>query len=345
MSAQTVSDSQTNKGLSPIQRVERLVVVVALVGLILTGIPQRYASQEWTHVLIVLGGGIESLRILHRFFALIFMAEMVYHVLAVGYRWFVMGLRPPMLPGLGDFGALIGRVLTNLGLRRENAAPKVEFVLKLEYLVIVIAAIVLGLTGLALWNPIAVTNILPGEAIPIARSLHSDHAMLTVVILVLLRIGIVLLWHPRRAAVFAEQSTTATAERISARRRTYMPLAVVIAIVVVGAVVLFLNSEQTAITTVPRRVDVIYAPEVVPSEGDPHIGEVLWSTLRCSFCHGETANGGTEGQPALRNTDLTFQAFYEQVRIGQGDMPSFTAEELPDGYLVHLWAWLTQPQQ
>jgi hypothetical protein len=45
----------------------------------------------------------------------------------------------------------------------------------------------------------------------------------------------------------------------------------------------------------------------------------------------------------LRNPDLTFEAFYEQVRIGRGEMPTFTEEELPDGYLVHLWAWITQP--
>ncbi len=44
----------------------------------------------------------------------------------------------------------------------------------------------------------------------------------------------------------------------------------------------------------------------------------------------------------LRGADLTFTAFYEQARVGRGEMPSFSDRELPDGYLVHLWAWLME---
>ncbi len=331
------SDPQPILRLSAMQRIERLVFAVAFIGLVLTGIPQRYASEAWTHIPIVIGGGIESLRILHRFFALIFLAEAIYHTLAVGYRWFVIGRRVTMLPGIGAVRDLIGHI----GLRKESGDYR--FILKFEYLILVIGVLVLGITGLILWSPIAATTTLPGEAIPVARSVHSDHALLTVILVVLIRLGILILWHPNRAAVLADQPVAASDERIRARRRVYIPVALVIAVIVVGGLYAFLSSEQTAISTVPRRQAVIYAPQTVPETGDPHIGEVLWQTLRCAFCHGESANGGIDGEPALRPPELTYAAFYEQVRVGRGEMPAFSDSELPDGYLVHLWAWLTQP--
>ncbi len=335
------SEPQTTLSLSAMQRIERLVVAVAFIGLVLTGIPQRYASESWANILIVIGGGIESLRILHRFFALIFLAEAIYHTLAVGFRWFVSGQRVIMLPGISDVRDLIGRFLANIGLRKDSGDYR--FILKFEYLILVIGVLVLGITGLILWSPIAATSTLPGEAIPVARSVHSDHALLTVILVVLIRLGILILWHPSRAAVFADHPVTASDERIRARRRIYVPVALVIAVIVGGVLYAFLSSEQTAISTVPRRQAVIYAPQTVPETGDPHIGEVLWQTLRCAFCHGESANGGADGEPSLRPPELTYAAFYEQVRIGRGEMPAFNDSELPDGYLVHLWAWLTQP--
>ena len=347
MAAQSTSEPQTTVKLSPAQRIERLVIAVAFIGLVLTGIPQRFASESWANILIVIGGGIESLRILHRFFAILLLAEAVFHVLAVIYRWFVVGQRPVMLPGIGDLRELVGRFFANIGLRRDSTEnPSYRFVFKFEYLILVIGVLVLGITGLILWSPIAATTALPGEVVPVARSVHSDHAMLTVILIVLLRIGVLLLWHPSRAAIFADQPVKPVpAERISARRRIYLPIAVVVALAATGALYLFLSSEQTAINTVPRRQAVIYAPETIPESGDPHIGAVLWETLRCAFCHGESAGGGSHGEPALRPPELPYAAFYEQVRIGRGEMPAFNESELPDGYLVHLWAWLTQPDE
>ncbi len=348
MSAQTVSEPertqpQPNGTISPARGIARLVFIVALIGLTLTGLPQRYAGEGWAQAMIVLGGGIESLRILHRFFALLLLAEVLYHLLASGYRWFVLGRRLRLLPGYEDLRALVERVLANVGLRR-GTAPGYGFVLRFEYLLLALSVLVLGITGLMLWNPIAVTSTLPGESIPVARSVHSDQALLTIVLLVLLRLGMVLLWRPQRAEASAASAPGVPAERIQARRRVYLPLALLFAAGVVLALFAFVTSEQTAISTVPRRQAVIFAPQVMPEAGDPLVGEVLWRTERCAFCHGDNAEGGPDGQPALRRPELTFQAFVEQVRIGRGEMPTYTVEALPDGYVVHLWAWLTQPQ-
>ncbi len=345
MAAQEPAAAAKRPGLSPAQQFERLVVVVAFVGLILTGIPQRYSTEGWAHTLFVLGGGIESLRILHRFFALLLFAEILYHVLSVSYRWVVRRVRFSLFPTWADVRALIRRVRLNFGGHDPEPKPNYGFMFRFEWLVLALAAVVLGITGLILWNPIAATTILPASAVPAAQSLHSDHALLTVVVLVLLRLGIVLLWRPSRAALYAEAeaaAATVSPERAASRRRVFVPVALLIAGLAVFLLGSFLASEQTAIDTVPRRQAVIFAPDAVPEAGDPQIGEVLWGTLRCAFCHGPEGAGGPQGEPAIRRPDLTFDAFFQQIRAGIGDMPAFSAEDLPDGYMVHLWSYLTQ---
>ena len=51
----------------------------------------------------------------------------------------------------------------------------------------------------------------------------------------------------------------------------------------------------------------------------------------------------TSMRPSLRATDLSFDEFYRYVRGGvTNKMPAFSAEELPDSYLLHVWTWLKQ---
>lgn len=346
MATQNTAPPEVRPSLSPAQQFERLVIVIAMLGLILTGLPQRYPTEGWAQTLFILGGGIESMRILHRFFSLLLFAEVLYHIVTVSYRWYVRRIHFILFPGVTDVKALTRRVRLNFGGADPEQPPKYGFMLKFEWLVLAFSVIVLGITGLILWNPIEVTSVLPAAAIPTAQSVHSDQAMLTVVLLLLLRFGILLLWRPNRAALYAEAEAEAgpvPAERAASRRRIFIPVALVIAGVAVFLLATFLTSEQTAIDTVPRRQAVIFAPDAVPESGDPHIGAVLWGTLRCSFCHGPEGTGGPNGEPPIRRPDLTFEAFFQQVRAGSGEMPAFGAEDLPDGYMVHLWAYLTQP--
>jgi hypothetical protein len=129
---------------------------------------------------------------------------------------------------------------------------------------------------------------------------------------------------------------------VSDKRRRFWTVALPLAGLVVIALIWFTTSGETAITTVPRRQAVVFAPQAMPETGDARIGETLWATLRCAFCHGQDAMGGPHGEPVLRSAQVSFQDFYEQVRIGSEDMPAFNQEELPDGYMLHLRTWLTE---
>lgn len=341
MADHTASTRQTNVSyLMVMQQIERLLLTLALVGLMLTGIPQRFAAETWAETLIRILGGIESARILHRFFAILLLATMLYHALALGYRWFVLSRRPGMFPGMQDFGAGIRQSLHDLGLRASHEPSNYQFVLKFRYLLLVISAVLLALTGLILWNPLAVTNVMPGETIPVAQSIHSNQALLTTVALIILQVGILLLWRPQMPSSTADDAQASAPA--SDKRRRFWTVALPLAGLVIIALIWFTTSGETAITTVPRRQAVVFAPQAMPETGDARIGETLWTTLRCAFCHGQDAMGGPHGEPALRSTQVSFQDFYEQVRIGSEDMPAFNQEELPDGYMLHLWTWLTE---
>lgn len=348
---------------SPSQRFEHFVLLVVFFGLALTGLPQKYANEAWGQALIRFWGGIESTRILHRFLAVLLMVEAAYHIGAVCYRLFVLRKGATLLPRLRDLRDARDWALHNLGLRRERPKmPRYNVNNKLEYWLTAIGIVILIVTGYMLWNPIATTNALPGEAIPVARVVHGEQAVLLVLLVVI--------WHgynvlirrfnlsmftgrlSRRAMLedHAEeleriesgaQTPTAAPEEIRRRSRIFWPIAGAAAILVGALLYSFVTFEQTAITTVPRPEVPIFAPQTTLIEGDASVGAAVWHTVRCAICHGPEAEGGPEGAPALRGTRVSFLAFYRQVRSGSDRMPAFRPEELPDPYLLHLYTWLT----
>lgn len=348
---------------SPAQRFEHFVLILSFAGLVLTGVPQLFATQPWAQFIILVLGGIESVRILHRYMASLLIIEVVYHLGVIGYKLLVLRQAASMRPRRRDFHDFRGWLFFNLERSPERPRmPHYNFSEKFDYWVVVISVVIMVVTGLMLWNPIATAGVLSGESLPVALAVHRNQALLL--------IAVVIVWHgynvfikrfnlsiftgrlTRRAMQeehaeeldqleHGEQLPLPTPEAVARRRRVFWPAAVVITILVAAGLIRFLTYQQTAITTVPRQNVAIFAPNAQPASGDPNVGAALWSTLRCSICHGPQATGGPDGAPALRGTSLTFEKFYKQVRGGSDKMPAFSAEELPDGYLTHLWAWLS----
>ena len=337
-SSNTVDNNQGRLFLSA-QRLERLLLVVALLGLIITGLPQKYALSPVSGIVFTVLGGIESTRILHRFFASILAVELIFHIVRLAYQWFVMKISPKIWLSGSEWRAFFGLATRNNLSNSERQLP-----LKVEYLFLVVSIIILAITGAILLNPILISDILPGTIIPIARSIHSDQALLLAVVLLIWRFGIFFLWKPQRDTVeISDSLANQNPQQFASRRSRFFVLAGISVLVVGWAIIRYATYETTALDTIERHAVPVYAPGFMPESGDPAVGEVVWLSQRCSFCHGEDASGGLEGlAPALPTEDLTFEAFVIQVRQGDKDMPSYTSGELPDSYLVHLWAWLTQ---
>lgn len=331
------------KKLSIGQKLARLIFIIALIGLMVTGLPQKFALQNWSNFLITMLGGIESARILHRFFVIVLIVAVVYHVLELGYSWFVLRKRPGLMPTLRDWRMQFARIVSSFGASNQEPS-RFSAPLKIEYLVIVVSVIILGITGAVLLNPILVSDVLPGSVIPFSRSIHSDHALLFTGFVIIWRIGI-FFWRPKRVS----QSTSTDAEghdkqQLVQRQRVYAGISVIAIVVFIGLAYAYLTAETTAISTVARQEVLVFAPEFVPTEGNPDVGQLVWSTHRCAFCHGPDAEGIVNSGPSLPTDDMTFESFVVQVRNGSDQMPAFSSIELPESQLVHLWAWLEQLQ-
>ncbi len=346
------------------QRMEHILLLVTFTGLALTGLPQKYAAEQWAKTLIGLLGGIESTRIIHHFLATLLMAEAIFHGGVISYKLFVLGRRATMIPGPHDALDVIQWIAYNLGLRKEHPhMPRYNFGEKAEYLAVVWGTIIMAVTGFMMWNPITAAKLFTGTVIPAARAAHGSEALLAVLSIII--------WHlysvfvPRfnssiftgkisrermaeehagelEAITHGEAELVPPPEVIARRKRRFWPYAIVMTVLLTGGLIWFISFEDTAITTVPRQNVVIFAPQVTLEAGDAAVGAAIWPTLRCARCHGETAEGNADA-PRLRGTTLTFDAFYTQVRTGvKNKMTAFSAEEIPDSYLLHLWTWLKE---
>ena len=76
----------------------------------------------------------------------------------------------------------------------------------------------------------------------------------------------------------------------------------------------------------------------LPQEPDPAVGAELWQEKPCKGCHGDQAMGGIG--PRLADTSLEFDEVLLRVRTGKAPMPAFSADEVSDLELRHIYAWL-----
>jgi cytochrome b subunit of formate dehydrogenase/cytochrome c553 len=348
------------------QRFEHMLLLVSFIGLAITGLPQRYAETELGIQAIRFLGGIESIRIAHRIFAVALLIGAIIHGGTLTYKFFVLRMPITMLPSWRDAVDVWHWTMYNLGLRKEHPRmPRYNFIEKVEYLAVVWGTIIMAITGFMLWNPIATSKYLPGSYIPIALRAHSAEALLAALSIVI--------WHwyhvifkqinpsmftgmlsrkvyEEEHALELEAIDAGTApqkpprETILQRRRYFIPYATLMTVIMVGLLIRFVTLETTAITTVPRVVtqEDLDAPlQVSASDGDAQAGAVLWPELRCGECHGTDARGA-EGplNISLANTSLDFESFVRQVRRGPADMPAVRSSELSDQQLADLYTWL-----
>ena len=263
-------------------RIEHALLLLSFTVLSLTGIPQKYALQPWAEWMINAMGGIETVRIIHRISAVILMLETVYHSMVVTYRVFISRVRLTMLPGWKDVVDGLQSLGYNFGLAKTRPAMgRYNFGEKLEYWAVIWGTVVMVLTGFMLWNPIATTNFLPGEAIPAAKAAHGGEALLAVLSIVT--------WHmyhvhlrtfnksmftgriphhemaEEHAAELAEIQQGITDAPVAPdvlrrRQRVFYPVAAVFTVAMLIGLYFFVTYEQTAIATVPRQSAEVFVP-------------------------------------------------------------------------------------
>lgn len=269
-------------------RIEHMLLLLSFTILCLTGLPQKFPFSPVSQGLIALLGGIEVARMIHRWAAIVLILGSVYHLLTSAYRLFVKHEDMRMLPDLKDGLDLRDTVAYNLGFSdRPPQMRKFNFGEKFEYWAVVWGTAVMILTGFILWNPLAATQFISGQFIPVALEAHGWEAVLAAVSIVIWHLYNVLVKH-RNLSMFTgtlsheimEEEHAIELERLEAggapyrvippqilarRRRIYFAVASIVTVLALALVVWMFTFEDTAIIPEPQATQDVFVPLATPS--------------------------------------------------------------------------------
>lgn len=267
------------------RRIEHFTMLLSFTTLGLTGLPQKFPTAALSIAFVNLLGGIENLRTIHHFAAIVMMLGTVWHLLVFGYMAYVRRTRLSMLPSIQDAKDGLQALLYNLGFAKTfPQMGRYTFEEKMEYWAFVWGTAVMVATGFMMWNPLATVKFLPGEAIPAAKAAHGGEAVLAVLAIIIWHMyGVhvkrfnksmftgkmseedMLHEHPLELADIKAGIAERPVEPVALRKRQqiYFPIAAVITIAALGALYGFVNAEKTALTTTERQIPTIevYVPQ------------------------------------------------------------------------------------
>lgn len=320
-----------------LERIEHFVLILSFTTLGLTGIPQKYAQNPISQGVITALGGIETIRVIHRVAAAIFLLEAIYHIVMVGYKIYIQRKQATMLPGIKDGKDAAQWFGYNLGVVKDRPKmPRYNFMEKAEYWAMLWGLLLMGLTGLMLWNPIATTNILPGDFIPAAKAAHGAEAVLAVLAIILWHFYHVHIKHWNWGMIKGtlsrhemEEEHGAELEAMEAgklpqppsaaqmrqRLMLFVPVAAVFTLVLVGLTYYFLTFEESAITTVP------------PISDEPVFVQPTATMAPTAMPEPTAASEGGESAAAPTTWDGGInQIFADNCASCHGNMGGFNAE-------------------
>jgi formate dehydrogenase subunit gamma len=159
--------------------VNHLLMMITFLGLVITGLPQKYAGEMWAKGIVMLIGGVERIRFTHHLLGTIMALQLAWHLIEGVWLHVVRQLPMPMVPKLDDVKDFMQQIKFNVGLeKRPPRMDRYTFAEKLEYLALVWGTLVMVLTGVLLLYPVRWTAFFPGEVILAAKAAHGGEAIL-----------------------------------------------------------------------------------------------------------------------------------------------------------------------
>lgn len=163
-----------------------VIVVVTFLVLVLTGMCIKFPDNAWFAAISELLGGPVVLGFLHRVCAILTFGYFAAHLSEVFRKLWsgeisVRGMLTQdysLVPLPRDAVALKDNFLWFFGLGPRPQIGRWSYWEKFDYMAVFWGVAVIGLTGLMLWFPVAVTKIVPGWWLNVATIIHSDEALL-----------------------------------------------------------------------------------------------------------------------------------------------------------------------
>ncbi len=179
-------------------RIQHAILATTVVILVLSGMPLKFSDASWAPYLYALFGGITMAPTVHKItgaIMLILFAYHIYWILKMIYQDHYLPLKKegeftpgrlamkilklPMIPNLKDLKDIIDLVkylffFTNIRPDGDEYTWKEKF----DYWAPFWGCLIIGASGLIIWNKEFFTHIIPGEAINFSLIAHSDEALL-----------------------------------------------------------------------------------------------------------------------------------------------------------------------
>lgn len=175
------------------------ITVSGFVLLAISGLPLKFYGHAWAQMTFKILGGSEIAAGVHRIGAsLVFIAILLHLVSLIAPLWLgrkqnkeeasrqpllkaLFGPKSP-LPGWNDFLSLWHHLKWMLGKEEKPLVQGMLYWEKLDYLALVLGIAILAMTGLTMWVPEWVTLVFPGWILNIASIIHSNEALLALLL-------------------------------------------------------------------------------------------------------------------------------------------------------------------
>ncbi len=179
------------------QRLDHLLGIVTFAALVLTGIPQKFHDAAWAQNMVLMLGGIDVVRLIHRAAGVMFATVMILHLLAV-IRGVLRGRSSmSIVPNRKDFTDAVQNVGYYLGTSKEQPKfDRFDYRQKFEYWGMILGGTIMVVTGFTLLFPTWFVQFLPAQFLPAAKVAHSFEAMMALLTIVV--------WHMYSVALDPE---------------------------------------------------------------------------------------------------------------------------------------------
>ncbi len=167
------------------ERVQHAAVMALFLVLAVTGLPQEFFWQSWARWLILVMGGIERVRWVHRSAGILFAALVVFHLADALVRVSTRRVKASLVPKRKDFQDAIAMLRYYLRLADEPPRfDRFDYRQKFEYWGMVIGSMIIIVTGFMLYFPIETARLLPGQVIPAALLMHGREGLLAFLVII-----------------------------------------------------------------------------------------------------------------------------------------------------------------
>jgi formate dehydrogenase subunit gamma len=153
--------------------------------LVITGLSQRFHEYKVSHWIIKTIGGVDTLRVVHRFAGILFALLIFVHITLGIYGIIKKRWPASMMVNVNDFLNAMENMRYYFGITNHPAlCDRYDYKQKFEYWGVIAGGFLMIFTGLVLWFPVNVARFLPGEVIPAAKAAHSNEALLAFLVIV-----------------------------------------------------------------------------------------------------------------------------------------------------------------